>query len=130
MAGDLREFVKTNRPKGSFKPRPYYSEIGDFLSYHFTGEDFYAKRVDDCLTVYLSMKGDKFVGFKFKSIRHIIEALEGSGFKREYDLSMGIISLACMETVEDRPTRDYYRRIYKTAGRVPIRRKDLEPALV
>ncbi len=72
MADDLKDHILSNPPRGRFKARPYYSAAGDFLAFHWSGEDFYAHRENDLLTIYLSMKTHKPVGCKIKDVQRVI----------------------------------------------------------
>ena len=54
----LEEYLKT-RPFKGFKATPRYSEEGDCLTFYFRNAPSYADRVDELLTVYLSLEADE-----------------------------------------------------------------------
>jgi hypothetical protein len=124
---DLMEYVKQNPAEG-FKARPYYSPLGDCLIFYATDEDCYARRVNELLTVYLSMKTQKVVGCKIKGIRHIIMPSLGSFFKPEERL--GSIVLGGMALAKD-PDQSSEPSIQDELGEVtrdvPVEMKELEP---
>jgi hypothetical protein len=74
MAHELTEYLSSRMP-ARFRPHPFYSEEGDFLTYFFEGVDHYADRMDDMLTVYVSMTDDHIVGFKLKGIANLWRTL-------------------------------------------------------
>lgn len=87
MAPNLSEYLKTNRP-GTFRSAPRYFESGDYLTYFVQDVDYYAKRLDDVVTVYLTKGTDRLVGCKVKGVRHILRTagafgvgLEGAAVK-------------------------------------------------
>src|ERR1041385_1975564 len=71
MAENLTEYLQNHKRTG-FKPVPQYFAHGDFLTYYFKDERCHAKRIEDLLTVYLSIATEELVGFKIKGVKHII----------------------------------------------------------
>jgi hypothetical protein len=69
MADKLTEYLQQHPCKG-FRPVPFYSEMGDFVTFHARGERCYERRIDDLLTVYLSMETKELAGCKADSILH------------------------------------------------------------
>ena len=67
MEQTLKEYLRTHPCQG-FNPVPHYSALGDFLTYYFRDDRAYEQRVDEVLTVYLSMKTHELVGFKITGI--------------------------------------------------------------
>jgi hypothetical protein len=74
MAKDLMKFLETAKPKG-FEPRPYYGPEEDSLTFYFAKAESYGKRVDELLTLFLSVKNDKLVGCQVKGIRKHLKRL-------------------------------------------------------
>ena len=62
-----------------FKSSCYYCPEADALNLHFRADEYYAERVDDRLTVYLSLDSDQLVGCQVKGIRHTLHRFEGFG---------------------------------------------------
>lgn len=80
MADQLTEYVNTLKPR-RFKSHPFYSKDGDFLTYFFSGQDSFAERVDDILTVYRHMETREVVGFKLKGVAHLLRSLGSFEFE-------------------------------------------------
>ena len=71
MADELTSFL-TGKGVKEFRPHPYYSPDGDFLTFFLSDGDSIAKRVDELLTVYLSPQTNDLVGAKIKGVTHIL----------------------------------------------------------
>jgi hypothetical protein len=78
MAKDLMKFLETAKPKG-FEPRPYFGPHEDSLTFYFHNAESYGKRVDDLLTLFLSVKSDELVGCQVKGIRRNLKRLGNFG---------------------------------------------------
>jgi hypothetical protein len=78
MAKDLMKFLETAKPKG-FEPRPYFGPEEDSLTFYFDNAESYGKRVDDLLTLFLSVKNDELVGCQVKGIRKNLKRLGNFG---------------------------------------------------
>ena len=129
-AKDLKEFVRANPCKG-FTPRPYYSREGDFLTYYFRDVDHYAHRVDSALTVYLSMEGNKLVGFKIKGVRVITETLGLFNIIRDVPdgdetVAIHILLLPVMGRARHPEVREHYEEIEEKTRNITIPRKELQ----
>src|SRR5947207_1600700 len=74
MAKDLMKFLETTKPKG-FEPRPYFGPAEDSLTFYFDNAESYGKRVDDLLTLFLSVKDNRLVGFQVKGLRRNFKRL-------------------------------------------------------
>jgi hypothetical protein len=68
MAAELMKYLEKARPKG-FQPRPYYGPEEDCLTFYFDNAESYAKRVDELLTLFLSLKTNELVGCQVKGVR-------------------------------------------------------------
>jgi|GEM_PF-3308140 hypothetical protein len=56
-----------------FSPYAYYGEEEDALTFYFSGERDYAKRINSRVTVFLSEETDELVGCQVKSVRHVLD---------------------------------------------------------
>ena len=74
MAKDLMKYLETARPR-SFEPRPYYGPEEDSLTFYFHKAESYGKRVDELLTLFLSVKADVLVGCQVKGVRKNLKRL-------------------------------------------------------
>jgi hypothetical protein len=74
MAPTLSEYLKQN-PSQGFRPVPQYFATGDFLTYFLRDVPHYAERLDEVLTVYLSVDTKELVGVKVKGVRHIMKTV-------------------------------------------------------
>jgi hypothetical protein len=74
MAKDLMKYLETVKPRG-FEPCPYYGAEEDCLTFYFDKAESYGKRVDDLLTLFLSVKNDELVGCQVKGVRKYLKRL-------------------------------------------------------
>jgi hypothetical protein len=70
----MMKYLETAEPKG-FEPRPYFGPEEDSLTFYFDNTESYGKRVDDLLTLFLSVKSDQLVGCRVKGIRKNLKRL-------------------------------------------------------
>jgi hypothetical protein len=70
MADKLTDYLQEHPCKG-FRPVPF-----DFVTYYARGERCFERRIDDLLTVYLSMETEELVGCKIKGVKHLFTAHE------------------------------------------------------
>jgi hypothetical protein len=78
MAETLIDYLEKIEPQG-FEPRPIYSADGDFITVYLTDEDSYAERVDQLLTVYLSVEKHALVGCKIEGVCRLLKTLGDFG---------------------------------------------------
>jgi hypothetical protein len=78
MAKDLMKFLETAKPRG-FEPRPYFGPDEDSLTFYFDKAESYGKRVDELLTLFLSVKTDELVGCQVKGLRKNLKRLGDFG---------------------------------------------------
>jgi hypothetical protein len=78
MAKDLMKYLETKKPR-AFKPRPYYGHEEDSLTFYFDKAESYGRRVDELLTLFLSLKTDELVGFQVKGVRKNLKRLGDFG---------------------------------------------------
>ena len=123
MGETLTDFLKGKKVKG-FESRPIYSADGDFLSLYLSDEDSYSERVDDLLTVYLSVKNDALVGCKIKGVRRLLKTLGDFGVSvRDEDISVSLLFLAATISSPDRGDR--YRQLGIQSRNLKIPKKTL-----
>jgi len=78
MAEELMKYLERAKPKG-FRPRPYYGPEEDSLTFYFDNTESYGKRVDELLTLFLSVKSDELVGCQIKGVRKKLKRLGDFG---------------------------------------------------
>jgi hypothetical protein len=71
MVEELKEYLRDHPAKG-FRPRPFYSAPGDCVIFYASNERCYAKRINELLTIYMSMESDRPVGCKIKGVQQPI----------------------------------------------------------
>jgi hypothetical protein len=109
MADKLAEYLQAHPSKG-FLPIPFYSESGDFVSYYARGERCYERRIDDLLTIYLSMRTDELVGCKIKGVKHLLQTA-GDSF---VSVDSGKVKLAFFFALGEKVARDpEQKRLYQ-----------------
>jgi len=128
---ELMEYLK-GRNVSKFTPHPFYSKEGDFLTYYFKDADFHAERQDDILTLYMSMEDNSFVGFKLKGVvSHLIRTLGDFSLEVHDDdgnLMLAMLFFAGMTLTDNPDALPLYQRLVRDAGKVPIRKQELQPA--
>jgi len=72
------KLLETTKPEG-FEPRPYFGPEEDSLTFYFDNAESYGKRVDDLLTLFLSVKNDALLGCQVKGIRKNLKRLGNFG---------------------------------------------------
>jgi hypothetical protein len=128
MANQLAEYMKGKKCEG-FTPHPFYSREGDFLTYYFTDDDSYAHRVDDTLTVYLSMLENEFVGFKLKGIRNLLDTLGEFALRvtdKDGNIMLGLLFWAGMQQAENHFAIEYYQKGAERTKAISINREELQ----
>ena len=126
MADELMEYVKANPAKG-FTPRPYYSAKGDCLIFYATNEDCYARRVNELLTVYQSMKTHKVTGCKIKGVRHIIMTSLKSYFGQRERLSSFVLAgMALAKDPDQASEPSIHEELGEVTRDIPLEMEELE----
>lgn len=75
LAGSILDGLDPNTP---FKPVAYYDEDGDCIEFFAKRGPFYAKRLDDLITVYYSSESDEIVGSLIKAIKPLLSKHRGA----------------------------------------------------
>ena len=127
--GTLIDYIKANRPK-RFVAKPYYSEDGDSVTFYFKDGASYARRVDDFLTVYLSMERNELVGCQVKGVARLLKLLGQFGLTVEdKSVKLGMFFMACMAQTPAENSKDTYKELSRFARNAAVTRKELKPAL-
>ena len=87
-------FVERRKPR-KFRPRPYYGEAEDSLTFYFDNAESYGRRIDGLLTLFLSLKGDKLVGFQVKGVRKNLRRPGDFGLRSSTAKSVAGFSSTC-----------------------------------
>jgi hypothetical protein len=128
MAANLDEYLETHSPKG-FRPVPHYFAQGDFVTYYFRNDPCYAERVDDLLTVFLSMDSKELVGCKIKGVKHILQTAGDFGVSLDSGaVPLGMFFFVGAALAKDAAQRSRYEQIGEKAKEVTMDRKELEAA--
>jgi hypothetical protein len=129
MANELVEYLKGRRPLG-FRSRPFISRDGDFLTFYFEDADHFAERVDDILTVYRSMDGNRFVGFKLKGVAHLLDTV-GDFFFHVFgdngELLLSMLLIAGTLKTKEASALPIYQDFVEKTRTVSVSRRDLPP---
>jgi len=113
----LEEYLNKKPYKG-FKPTPHYSEEGDCLTFYFKNVASYAERVDELLTVYLSLDGADLVGCQIKSIGSIMKRLRGLRIQvKDRGVELSMLFLACRALAEEPGPLKTYERLFEEVRR-------------
>lgn len=67
----LREYLDANRPS-RFRPSPFYSEAGDFLTVYFENVEGYADPLTGEITLIRDMQDNRIVGVKIYGVRKVV----------------------------------------------------------
>jgi len=71
----LMQFLKKNAPAKKFVPYCYINRQADALTVYFEGDADYSRRLNDHVTLYLSLETDEVIGCRIKGISGILEDL-------------------------------------------------------
>ena len=125
MADNLIDRLFARNAEG-FAPTLEYSEVGDFITYYFSNAECYGHRVDDLLTVYLSMDGDEVVGCKVKGIAKILGTLGSFGINvHDADTRLSLLFLGGAFVSKPGESLEYYRRLAEWTKQIPLDREIL-----
>ena len=108
-------------------PRAYYDQDGDCIELLFRNESYYARRVDELITVYCERGSNEPVGALIKGVRAFIdEFLQASpGFRAEYnnrDLSVEYLLTAGMwQKTEEDESISLYLELRNLADKANLR---------
>lgn len=72
---ELIEFLKANRSAKKFVPYCFLSKEADALTFYFEGDADYSKRLNDHITLFLSLESNEIVGCRIKGVQELLEDL-------------------------------------------------------
>jgi hypothetical protein len=106
MAENLTEYMRElekSEPPPFVVPQVRYGEEADSLLFYFRNDESYARRLDDLVTVFLSLAGDELVGCQVKGLRRKLKS-DGNlciAIQREGKLKLGLFfHLLAFETAK------------------------------
>ena len=115
QSADLIRYIDEHPLTAPFSPVAYYEPEEDALTFYFRSDPDYAKRIDDLLTVYLSLENDQLVGCRLKGIRRIVEDIGDFGVRlTDSRVPLRLVFLALLSSVPDGPTA---RKLFRELGR-------------
>jgi hypothetical protein len=122
---DLMTFLKENPPANRFVPYSYFSKESDSLTVYFEGDADYSKRLNDHVTIFLSLDTHEIIGCRIKGISGIIEDLPNyvNVQHNGYNLSVVFLPFLGGATAEDR------RAINTLAQQAKQRNMVFEPSI-
>jgi hypothetical protein len=127
MAENLKEYLQTHKCKG-FNSVPHYSALGDFVTYYFRDARAYEQRVDELLTVYLTMDSNELVGCKIKGVRHILQTAGDFGVALDAGkgVRLGFFFFIGAAAAKDAKQKERYEELGRVAKDAVVDRKELE----
>lgn len=120
----LREYLSGRKCK-SFNPVPHYFQDGDFLTYYFDSSPCYEQRVDDLLTIYLSLANDELVGCKIKGVRRLVNQDGGLGVQIEDENVSLLVLIERAQKQSPEADEDKYRQVSQLAKSATIPSREL-----
>jgi hypothetical protein len=122
---ELMRFLKENPPAKQFVPYSYLSKEADALTVYFEGDADYSKRLNDHITLYLSLETDEIVGCRIKGISSILKDLPHYLQVKHGGIELSVIFFA-FRGGADEDVSEYINDLARVANE---RRMVLEPAL-
>lgn len=129
MQTTLEQFMAKS-PQPSFEAKPQYFADGDYVSYFVDDELYYAQRLDEHVTVYVSEKTGQMIGCKIKSVSHLLKNLGDFSVSitdHDHEISLGLLFLTAA-TLADLSKRERYMEIARKLGKAPLDRSTLPQA--
>lgn len=102
----------------TFRPCAHYDPDSDCVTFYFSNEPDYAKRLNSRVTIYLSDESDELVGCRVKGVRAVLEDI-GSF---DVSISHGKVKLTILFVAfhavfgSDPESRNVYRKIGQAAS--------------
>jgi len=124
MEQTLREHFQTHSCQG-FKPVPHYSPLGDFVTWFFRDDRAYEERVDELLTVYLSMKTGDLVGCKIEGVRKLLQTAGDFGVTLDTDVRLGFFLFIGAVAAKDAKQKQRYQELARIAKDTSVARAQL-----
>jgi len=122
---NLSEYLAGNPPRG-FRPGPHYFPTGDYVTLFIKDERGHAERVDDLLTVYLSLATGELVGCKIKGVKRLLAELGAFGLTVDLkDVPLALFFVLGKATAKDPAQRRRYEEAASLVQDVAIGRGEL-----
>jgi hypothetical protein len=121
-AADLKRYLEENAPTGEFTPCAHYDADADALTFYFSNEPDYARRLNSRVTIYLSEESNELVGCRVKGVRAVLEdigAFDVSISHRKVKLKMLFVALHGSFST-DPDARSVYRHIGRVVGNTDL----------
>lgn len=91
---ELTQLLRENPPARKFVPYCYLSKEADTLTVYFEGDADYSKRLNDHVTLYLSLETREIVGCRIKGISGLLEDLPNYVRVKHGSVRLSVIFLA------------------------------------
>ncbi len=128
MAKNLNEYLE-GRKGGGFRSVPHYFASGDFVTYYLRNDRCHARRVDDWLTVYLTVDTDELVGCKIERVKHVLRAAEEYGMPLgKGTVHLGLFLFLGAVLAKDEDQKKWYEELKHVAKDVGLDLKELQIA--
>jgi hypothetical protein len=115
-AAELMAFLKANPPEKKFVPYTFLNKEADALTVYFEGDPDYSKRLNDHVTLFLSLDTHEIVGCRIKGISGIISDLPNFLRIQHHGIELSIVFLSFRGGAEDEATRNAINSLGKVAG--------------
>jgi len=121
MADQLMELIQ-GTPKVEFTSSAYYDAETDALTFYFSDDPDYGKRLNQRVTAYLSLATNELVGCRIKGVK---AALDELGWF-DVSISTGKVSLKLLfiamrkELTEESDLREFYKRLGEVVQRTDV----------
>ena len=91
---ELMQFLRKNAPTKKFVPYCYVNKQADALTVYFEGDADYSKRLNDHVTLYLSLETDEVIGCRIKGISGILADLPNYINVTHGEVELSVVFLA------------------------------------
>ncbi len=115
-AADLMEFLKANPPEKKFVPYTILSKQADALTVYFEGDPDYSKRLNDHVTLFLSLETHEIVGCRIKGVSGIINDLPNYVRVQHNGIDLSLIFLPFRGGAGDEAAREAINTLAKQAS--------------
>ena len=113
----LMSYLRSRPVSTTFTPCAYYGSEEDAMVFYFRNGPDYAKRVNEWLTLYLSMEDGELLGCQVKGIARVLEDIGHFGVDITHgSIKVSILFLAFLGSASEDPgAREYYRQLGEAA---------------
>jgi hypothetical protein len=114
-AKKLMDFLKENQPARQFVPYSYLSKEADALTVYFEGDPDYSKRLNDHVTLFLSLETHEITGCRIKGISNLINDLPNYVHVQHNGIELSVVFLS-FRGGADEATRSAINSLGKVAA--------------